>query len=106
MKENHFFSAVDASDQKNKEMYAQAKQNAEIVFVFYSYLLKNQKWGMHTPKCMKNSYFQFKFIFWRNEFQRMLRPKQKHVIDNFLEHVCSKTESKVRTHQGDRKILN
>ena len=43
MKEKHFFSAVDASEQKNKERYAQAKQNAEIVFVFYSYLLKNQK---------------------------------------------------------------
>ena len=43
MKEKHSFSAVDTSDQKNKERYAQAKQNAEIVFVFYLHLLKNQK---------------------------------------------------------------
>ena len=43
MKEKHFFSAVDDSDQKNKEMYAQAKQNAEIVFVLLFIFTKNSK---------------------------------------------------------------
>ena len=41
MIEKHFFSALDASDQKNKERYARANQNAKLFMFGQSYLLKN-----------------------------------------------------------------
>ena len=68
MKEKHFFSAVDASDQKNKEMYAQAKQNAEIVFVFYSYLLKNKSEVCTHPNAWKTVVFSSSSSFGEMNF--------------------------------------
>ena len=63
MKEKHFFSAVDAIYQNNKEMYAQAKQNAEIVFVFLFIFTKKSKVRYAHTQMHEKQLFSFQVHF-------------------------------------------
>ena len=55
MIETHFFSSLDASDQKNKERYAHANQNAKMILVFsFIFTQKSKVTYGHTQMIEKH----------------------------------------------------
>ena len=62
MIEKYYFSALNTSDQNNKESYDHANQNAKNIFVFTNIFNQTSKVRYGHAQTIEKHFFQFKFF--------------------------------------------